>query len=144
MLRITRVLSLFCQQAHSGSTVTLIVRSSLPSDTRTLMGGSVGLVSWVSTVALIAFWQRTITVDENITEQTHGEGNIHLQGCWVLYLEKLKQHMVEMGWHIDNVEGLARVFSCGGIKVLITWLKVHQWVCSSLLRPTFSTSAAKD
>lgn len=56
------------------SSVTLIVRSSLPSETRTLIGGSVGLVSWVSTVALMAFWQRTITVDENITEQTHGGG----------------------------------------------------------------------
>lgn len=95
------------------SSVTLIVRSSLPSETRTLIGGSVGLVSWVSTVALMAFWQRTITVDENITEQTHtGEGNTHLQDRWAMYLEKLKQHMVEVGWHIDNVEGLAGVFSC--------------------------------
>lgn len=34
---------------------TLMVRSSHPRDTRTLMGGSVRLVSWVSTVALIAF-----------------------------------------------------------------------------------------
>lgn len=34
------------------------------------------------------------------------------QACWVLYLEKLKQHMVEMGWHIDNVEWLVGVFGC--------------------------------
>lgn len=41
-----------------------------------------------------------------------GEGNTHLQDRWAMYLEKLKQHMVEVGWHIDNVEGLAGVFSC--------------------------------
>lgn len=52
-------------------------------------------------------------MDENITEQTHtGEGNTHPQDRWAMYLEKLKQHMVEVGWHIDNVEGLAGVFSC--------------------------------
>lgn len=45
-----------------------------------------------------------------------------LQVCWAQYLEKLKQHMVEMGWHIDNVEGLVRVFGCEtSDNILITW-----------------------
>lgn len=30
----------------------------------------------------------------------------------VVYLKELKQHMVEVGWHIDNVKGLSRVFGC--------------------------------
>lgn len=46
---------------------TLMVRSSHPRDTRTLMGGSVRLVSWVSTVALMAFWWRTYTVWSHVT-----------------------------------------------------------------------------
>lgn len=35
---------------------------------------------------------------------------------FVVYLKELKQHMVEVGWHIDNVEGLARVFGCETLK----------------------------
>lgn len=30
----------------------------------------------------------------------------------ILYLEELKEHMVEMWWHIYNLDGLARVFGC--------------------------------
>lgn len=33
----------------------------------------------------------------------------------VSYLEELKQHVVEVGRHVDNVEGLVRVFGCEAI-----------------------------
>lgn len=32
--------------------------------------------------------------------------------CLILYLEELKEHMVEMWWHIYNLDGLARDFGC--------------------------------
>lgn len=34
------------------------------------------------------------------------------RACLIPYLEELKEHMVEMRWHIHNVDGLARVFGC--------------------------------
>lgn len=86
---------------------TLMVRSSHPRDTRTLMGGSVRLVSWVSTVALIAFCWRTYTVWSHVTWKN--KKRVHFV---MPHLEQLKQHVVEVGRHVDDVERLVGTFGC--------------------------------
>lgn len=59
--------------------------------------------------------------DYKTSEQTRVEktsiGSV-LWVCWLLYLEELKQHVVEMGGHIDNMEWLARVFGCGAFHII--------------------------
>lgn len=88
-----------CHSWNKPSSSTLIVRSSLPRETRTLTGGRVALISCVSTVALMAFCPTMCTVGVN--ERTWQGSHAFL--FQDEYLEKLKQHVVEVRRHINNV-----------------------------------------
>ena len=100
------------QRFHSNrSSSTLIVRSSLPREMRTLSGGRAALVSCVSTVALMAFCPRMCTVGVNACRRQRSARVLE-----TVYLEEFKQHVVEVGGHVDDVQRLTAAFGCEGNK----------------------------
>lgn len=72
-----------------------------------MTGGRVALVSCVSTVALMAFCPGTSTAGVNARTR-RGTG----VRFGTAYLEKFKEHVVEVGRHVDDVQRLSGAFGC--------------------------------
>lgn len=126
--------------------LTLIVRSSPPRATVTLIAGRFLLASWVSTVALMAFCKRETNIYFSFHYHIHVFtclsdtywwycGALNNGNCfksWWSYLEKLKQHVVEMGGDVGDVDWLLADVCCDE-KQTRTAINVHPaHACSRL------------
>lgn len=88
----------------------------------TWTGGRWSLFSWVSIVALIAFYLKKTKKQIHKTVkrvQTRLLLREPLMGVWAWHLEELEQHVVKVGGHVHDADGQLLLACRGAERVLL-------------------------
>lgn len=118
------------KQLYCNLQLTLIDMSSPPRDTKTLIGGRLLLLSWVSMVALIAFYNRfyyiiilCYIIYLHVFEYNVSESHSKVKAA--SYLEELKQHVIQMRGHIHDAYWVVFLLRCTGDEQIVFLKFIH-------------------